>query len=257
VSEVQTGCTQNLPFALRHILVLAVSGGMLLLTSLQLTLLVACLLPILLLPLVLLGRPLKRLSRQAQDQLGRLQGLAEESLFALRMLQAYDCTAAVVRHFDDLQRVRQQLIARMVLYRALLVLVVMLLVAALIVGVLWLGTQQVSAQTLTNGDLTAFIFYALMLAGAAAGLGECYSELGKMTGSIERIAAHLGAPNPHPADDNAAPQPSLPMSQSLAPRSARLHRPRRIISILSARRPFALTKSIFAMINAPPWCWTT
>lgn len=205
VSEVQTGCTQNLPFALRHVLVLAVSGGMLLLTSLQLTLLVACLLPILLLPLVLLGRPLKRLSRQAQDQLGRLQGLAEESLFALRMLQAYDCTAAVVRHYDELQRVRQQLIARMVLYRALLVLVVMLLVAALIVGVLWLGTQQVSAQTLTNGDLTAFIFYALMLAGAAAGLGECYSELGKMTGSIERIAAHLGAPNPHPADDNAAP----------------------------------------------------
>lgn len=200
VSEVQTGCTQNLPFALRHILVLAVSGGMLLLTSLQLTLLVACLLPILLLPLVLLGRPLKRLSRQAQDQLGRLQGLAEESLFALRMLQAYDCTAAVVRHFDELQRVRQQLINRMVLYRALLVLVVMLLVAALIVGVLWLGTQQVSAQTLTNGDLTAFIFYALMLAGAAAGLGECYSELGKITGSIERIAAHLGAPNLRPAD---------------------------------------------------------
>ena len=200
VSEVQTGCTQNLPFALRHVLVLAVSGGMLLLTSLQLTLLVACLLPILLLPLVLLGRPLKRLSRQAQDQLGRLQGLAEESLFALRMLQAYDCTAAVVRHFDELQRVRQQLINRMVLYRALLVLVVMLLVAALIVGVLWLGTQQVSAQTLTNGDLTAFIFYALMLAGAAAGLGECYSELGKMTGSIERIAAHLGAPNLRPAD---------------------------------------------------------
>jgi ATP-binding cassette subfamily B protein len=225
VAEVQTGCTQNLPFALRHVLVLAVSGGMLLLTSLQLTLLVACLLPILFLPLVLLGRPLKRLSRQAQDQLGRLQGLAEESLFAIRMLQAYDCTAAVVRHFDDLQRLRQQLINRMVLYRALLVLVVMALVAALIVGVLWLGTQQVSAQTLTNGDLTAFIFYALMLAGAAAGLGECYSELGKITGSIERIAAHLGAPAQPPADTGSdglsiAANVAIPGTVANAPSSA-------------------------------------
>jgi ATP-binding cassette subfamily B protein len=187
VAEVQQGCSQNLPFALRHVLVLLVSGTMLVRTSSQLTLLVLVLLPLLLLPLSLIGRPLKRLGRQAQDHLGQMHGLAEESLFALPMLQAYDCTAVILQRFAGMQQQRRQLVTRVVGYRAFLVLTVMMLIAALIVGVLWFGTTQVFAQHLSQGELTAFVFYALMLAGATAGLGECYSDFGRMSGSIERI----------------------------------------------------------------------
>ncbi|MBM3602613.1 MAG: ABC transporter ATP-binding protein, partial [Alphaproteobacteria bacterium] len=41
----------------------------------------------------------------------------------------------------------------------------------------------------------------------AAGLGECYSELGKISGSIDRIAAHLTTPAPLKPQTN---QPSAP-----------------------------------------------
>ena len=177
---------------LRAALMLAGAFAMLVATSPKLTLVVLAVVPLVVGPLVLFGRREKRASRTAQDRIADLGAYAEESLNALRTVQAFVHEKLDRAGFAARVNVSVESALTRVRIRALLILVVILLGFGAITLSLWLGGREVLAGHMTGGDLTAFLFYAVVLATSLSGVSELWGELQRAGGAAERLLELLG-----------------------------------------------------------------
>ena len=64
---------------------------------------------------------------------------------------------------------------------------VMLLTFSAISIVLWVGGHNVLAGRLTGGQLSAFVFYAVLVAGSVGALSEVVGDLLRAAGAAERL----------------------------------------------------------------------
>ena len=172
---------------LRAVIILAGALAMLVATSPRLTLVVLAVVPLVVGALALFGRREKRASRSSQDRVADLGAQAEETLNALRTVQAFvhepldraGFAARVQRSVDAaLARVR---------VRAVLILIVILLGFGTITLSLWLGGRELLAGRMTAGELSAFLFYAIVLATSLSGISELWGELQRAAGAAERL----------------------------------------------------------------------
>jgi ATP-binding cassette, subfamily B, bacterial len=184
---------------------------MLALTSLKLTLLVLGGVPLVVVPIVLFGRRVRRLARASQDRVGDIGAYLDESLHEIRTVQAYghedhdrrDFAARVEGAFDTAR-------AR-ILQRALLVATVILLVFGAVGVILWIGGHDVVAGRISAGQLSAFVFYAVIVAGAVGTISEVIGDLQRAAGATERLFELL-AIEPEiraPVDPLPLPEPAL------------------------------------------------
>lgn len=183
----------SISVALRNILILI--GGMVLLlfTSAKLTGLVLLVVPAVIVPIVVLGRRLRRLSRENQDWIASSSGSASEALLAAQTVQAYthepqsraEFGAVTERSFDSARR--------RIGVRAVMTAIVIFLIFAGVVGVLWVGANDVRAGRMTMGALVQFIIYAVMVAGGVGALTEIWGEVQRAAGATERLVELLTA----------------------------------------------------------------
>ena len=179
--------------ALRNILILLGGLALLFLTSAKLTGLVLLIVPAVILPIILLGRRLRRLSRDNQDWVAASSGTASEALLSVRTVQAFTNEQASCDAFDDVTEKSFVSAKKRILTRALMTVIVIALIFSGIVGVLWIGARDVRADVMTVGELVQFVIYAVMVAGAAAALSEIWGELQRAAGATERLVELLGA----------------------------------------------------------------
>ncbi|MEP7330067.1 MAG: ABC transporter transmembrane domain-containing protein, partial [Betaproteobacteria bacterium] len=196
--------------AIRNVLLMIGGLVMLALTSAKLTLLVLVGVPLVLVPIIFFGRRVRKLSRVAQDRVGEVGAYVDEALHEIRTVQAYGHEDVDRREFGArvegafgtaLQRIRQ---------RSLLVAAVILLVFGSVGIILWIGGHDVVAGRITAGQLSAFVFYAIVVAGAAGTISEVMGELQRAAGATERLFELL-AIEPAiraPAHPVALPMPS-------------------------------------------------
>ncbi len=175
----------------RNLLMAAGALALLVATSPKLAGIVVLVVPLVVGPLIVFGRREKRLSRIAQDRIGDLGAYAEETLGALPTVQAFTHEPVDRALFST--RVEQSVSAavRRIRTRALLILVVILLGFGAITFSLWVGGRDVIAGRMTGGDLAAFVFYAVMLAGAGGTLSELWGEVQRAAGAADRLAELL------------------------------------------------------------------
>ncbi len=172
---------------LRNALLLLGALAMLLVTSPKLTALIVLVVPLVVIPAVLFGRRERRLSRAAQDRVADLGALAEETINALRTVQAFTHEAQDRARFAaDSERAVATAQAR-IRSRAMLLLAVILLGFGAIVLSLWVGGRDVIAGRMSGGDLSAFVFYAVLLATSGAQMSELWGELQRAGGAAERL----------------------------------------------------------------------
>jgi ATP-binding cassette subfamily B protein len=172
---------------IRNALLLVGAFVMLLVTSPKLAGIVVLVVPLVVVPLVLFGRREKRLSRTAQDRIADLGAYAEETINALRTVQAFTHEATDRARFSaDVERSVDAALQR-IRTRATLLLVVILLGFGAIVFSLWVGGRDVVAGRMSGGDLSAFIFYAVLLASAGMQMSELWGELQRAGGAAERM----------------------------------------------------------------------
>ncbi|MGE5153963.1 MAG: ABC transporter transmembrane domain-containing protein [Bdellovibrio bacteriovorus] len=191
ILQVVVGST--LANALRSSL-LALGGVLMLgLTSPRLTGLVLLGTPLLLLPLWLIGGRLRRLSRQSQDRIADLGAFVDEVLHAIRTVQAFGHEPL------DQARNRERVEAAFetALRRAWLGATLAAVGVSVTFGgiglVLWVGGHEVLAGRLSGGELSAFLFYALLVAGSVGNLSEILGELLRGAGASERLVELLSA----------------------------------------------------------------
>jgi ATP-binding cassette subfamily B protein len=164
-------------------------GGVIMLavTSPQLTGLVLAGVPLVVLPAWVLGHRVRRLSRQSQDRIGDVGAYVDETLHGIRTVQAF-CHEPIDRQrYGD--RVEDAFDTAMQRSRNSAVLsgVVTLLTFGAIGGVLWFGGREVLTGNLTGGELTAFLFYAILVAGAVGSLSDIAGQLLRGAGASERL----------------------------------------------------------------------
>ncbi|MCX7380173.1 MAG: ABC transporter transmembrane domain-containing protein [Alphaproteobacteria bacterium] len=172
---------------LRTFLLLIGAFAMLFTTSPKLALIVLLVVPFVVAPLILFGRREKRLSRRAQDRVADLNAAAEETISSIRTVQAFTREALERTRYADGNERAVSAALRRVATRAVLILGVILLGFGAITLSLWVGGRDVVAGRMSGGDLSAFVFYAVLLATSGASLSELWGDLKRAVGAAERL----------------------------------------------------------------------
>jgi ATP-binding cassette subfamily B protein len=206
VTVIQSVVGSSASIALRNVLILL--GGIVLLfaTSPTLTGLVLLAVPLTVFPVLILGRRVRRLSRESQDRVADASALASEMLLSAQTVQAFTYEGRARARFGALVEAAYGAARRRVAARAALTAIVIILAFTAIVGVMWIGARSVLSGAMTAGELGQFIFYAVFVAGAVGALSEVWGELMRAAGATERLAELLAAEDPVTAP--AAPRPA-------------------------------------------------
>ena len=196
--------------ALRNLLMLTGGIVMLFITSPRLTGLVFILVPVVVLPIVVMGKRVRQRSRLSQDRVADLGSQAEEALNAIHTVQAFGQEANVLTRFSQKVDGAFQAALTRVRARAFLTAFVILFVFTGIALVLWLGGHDVLDGRLTGGELIAFLFYAVVVAGSVGSLSEVYGDLQHAAGAAERLAELLRQKSDITAPEIPEPLPAPP-----------------------------------------------
>jgi ATP-binding cassette, subfamily B, bacterial len=183
--QVVVGST--LAMALRNSLLVVGGVVMLAVTSPRLTGLVLLGTPAVVLPVWLLGYRVRRLSRLSQDRIADLGAYVDEVLHAIRTVQAFCHETVDIRRYGERVSAAFATSVRRALLGALLAGVVILFTFGAIGIVLWTGGHEVISGRLSGGQLSAFVFYAVLVASSIGGLSEVVGELLRGAGASERL----------------------------------------------------------------------
>lgn len=194
-TQLETVIGSSVSMALRNALLLLGGLVMLAITSLKLTALVLIAIPFVLVPIIAFGRRLRKLARTSQDRVADVGAYTDEVIHEIRTVQSYGHEAHAGVAFNErvestfgagVARIRQ---------RAFLIATVITLVFSAIALVLWVGGHDVLNGNISGGELSAFIFYAVVVAGAMATISEVIGELQRAAGATERLVELLATPS--------------------------------------------------------------
>ena len=197
--------------AIRHFLMLIGGAVMLVWTSPALAAPIFIVVPMVVVPIVVYGRRVRRLSRLSQDRVADVGAYAEESLNSIRTVQAFSHEERDRRDFTTSTETAFVTAVDRIRARSMLNFVVIILVFGAIGLMIWVGGHRVLDGSVSPGEMSAFIFYALVLARSARGLSEVFGDVQRAAGATERLLELL-AVKPGitaPANPKDLPEPSV------------------------------------------------
>ena len=183
----QTVVGTSASMAVRNVLLLLGGGAMMAVTSPKLTALVFLVVPLVVAPIVVFGRRVRRLSRLSQDRIGDVGAQVDEALNAIQTVQAFGHEDADRRDFSRRVEEAFDTARGRISARATMAAVVILLAFGAIGTILWIGGHDMMAGRITAGDLSAFVFYAVVVAGSVGAISEFASDLQRAAGASERL----------------------------------------------------------------------
>jgi ATP-binding cassette subfamily B protein len=184
---IQTVVGTSASMAMRNVLLVLGGLVMLAVTSPRLTLLVLVVVPLVLVPILVFGRKVRRLSRESLDRLADVSAYVDESIANIRTVQAFGHEEIDRTRFSGRVEKTFATSVRRIRARALLTAIVILLVFGAVGVILWVGGRDVIAGRLSAGDLSAFVFYAVVVASSVGAISEVIGELQRAAGATERL----------------------------------------------------------------------
>ena len=197
----------GLSMFMRNLLMMLGAAVMMFVVSWKLAAFVLLGIPATLVPILLLGRRVRRLSRDNQDRVADVSAYVDEAVHEIRTVQAYaheeaDRTAfgrhAEAAYDSGVTRIGQ---------KAFLIASVMLIAFCAVGVILWVGGHDVFAGRLSAGELSAFVFYAFVVATGAGTVSEVWGELQRAAGATERLMEILDTRPTISAPALPAPRP--------------------------------------------------
>lgn len=162
-------------------------------TSPRLALLIVLGVPATLIPILLLGRYVRRLSRSNQDRVAEVSAQVDEAMHEIRTVQAYGHEPRTAETFDAAIAAACASGVERVRVKAWLIASVMLIAFCAVGVILWIGGHDVLEGRLTAGQLSAFVFYAGVVASGAGTVSEVWGEIQRAAGATERLMELLDA----------------------------------------------------------------
>ena len=183
---IQSVVGSSVSVALRHILTFL--GGLIFMaiTSAKLLAVVLIAVPVVVFPIIFLGRKVKKLSKKSQDRIAEASASANETVGAVQTVQSYTRENYEKSKFADFVEQAFGVAIERTRVRAWLTALVILMVFGAVDLVLWVGASDVASGHMSGGELTAFLIYAVLVAGAVGALSEVYGELQRAAGAASR-----------------------------------------------------------------------
>ena len=191
--------------ALRNTLMCIGGIAMLIITNPKLALLALAVVPLTVAPIVLFGRKVRALSREAQARMADMVSEGGETLDAVRTVQAFAQEDRAARRFGEATERAFSAAIRRIARRAIMTTLVIFIVFAAVGFLLWMGGHDVLTGRISAGDLTAFVFYAVLVASSGGAISETIGDLQRASGAAERLS-ELKAEPPSIAEP-AVPKP--------------------------------------------------
>lgn len=210
----QTVIGSSVSIALRNMLMFI--GGLiwLFITNPKLTAFVMLSVPLVVVPIIVFGRRVRNLSRSSQDKIASVGSFVGEAVKNIKLVQAFNHQDLDRQTFDQHVETAFDVAIVRIKQRAWLSTTVITLVLGAVTGMLWVGGQDVLAGRITGGELTAFIFYAVMVAASVGAISEVIGDLQRAAGATERLLELLAVeslvlPPAHPMKLDAEPKGHL------------------------------------------------
>lgn len=191
-SILQVVIGSSLSIAVRNLLLLVGGFTLLLLTSTQLTEYIIIMVPLVVVPIIFLGKHVRLAARESQNRVADVSAHAEESLNAIRTVQALTLEPYERKRFGELTDMALAAAMSRIKLRAVLTALVIMLVFGSVAVVLWFGGRDVLAGRITTGQLSSFVFYSVVVAGAVGAISEVWADIQRAAGAAERISELLG-----------------------------------------------------------------
>ncbi len=197
--------------ALRNILM--GFGGLIYLFALapRLTAMLLIVIPVVVVPIVFIGRKVRTVSRWSQDRLAEVGAMVDETLGAMKIVQAFGQEEREAARFGKAVDTVFATARKRILLRALMTAVVIALVFGSIALVMWQGALDVAAGRISGGTIAAFVLTGGLVAGSFGALAEVYGELLRGAGAAGRLAELLSQEPAirAPANPRQLPDPPL------------------------------------------------
>jgi len=186
-SIVGESLTQNLSDGLRSVIMSSAGLGAMFYISPQLTLLMLTIVPPVSLGVVFYGRYLKKLSNQTQEALGEMTKVAQESLAALRTVQAFNAVPQEQEKFHHkvgnvLALARKEAIASGIFFGS-----TGWSGNVTLLGLLGYGGTLVSQGAISVGDLTSLLLYTVYVGSGLQMLTSFFTSIMRGVGAGVRI----------------------------------------------------------------------
>lgn len=190
--------------ALRNLVLFIGGSFMMFHTSPRLSSYVSIIVPIVVVPIVVIGRQVRRLSRATQNKVADISSQAEETISGIRTIQAFALEDYENNRFTAQVDLTLKTALSRIRMRAALTALVISMVFGAIMLVLWIGARDQMKGTLTSGELSAFVFYAVVVAGSVGAVSEVFGELQRAAGATERLMELLA----YESDIKESPNPT-------------------------------------------------
>jgi ATP-binding cassette subfamily B protein len=190
---VQSISGSGLSVALRSTLSLIGGLIMLILTSPQMAAYTLIGIVVVVLPVIVVGRLIRKLSRQSQDRVADTSGLAGETLNAMQTVQSFTLEALQSSRYATAVKASFRTAVRRIRMNAILVAVAFVLVFSMLTLFLWAGSRAVLSGEMTGGQLGQFLMYAFFVGSAATALSSLWGEVQRAAGAMERLTELLQA----------------------------------------------------------------
>ena len=190
---VQSISGSGLSIALRSTLSLVGGLVMLVLTSPRMASYTLVGIVVVVVPVIVVGRFIRRLSRQSQDRVADTSGLAGETLNAMQTVQSFTLEDLQTSRYADAVKASFQTAVRRIRMNAVLVAVAFVLVFSMLTLFLWGGSRAVLTGEMTGGQLGQFLMYAFFVGSSAMALSSLWGEIQRAAGAMERLTELLNA----------------------------------------------------------------
>lgn len=187
VSQIQDAVTVMLAEILRGILTLLIGMGLIFFISAKLTLLMLSVIPVIIIIALFFSKRIRKLSKNAQDQLADSGTVVQETLQGISNVKAFTNEWFEIDRYSKSINQVVKLAIRNGQFRGFFISFLLFSVFGAIVLVVWYGAGLMQQGLLSFGDLTAFVVYTAFVGGTMAGFADIYSQLQKTLGATQRV----------------------------------------------------------------------
>jgi ABC transporter fused permease/ATP-binding protein len=187
VTVIENIVGSQLSMAVRNAVQLVGGLVLLIMVNWKLTLVMLAVVPPLALSSVWFGRVIRQRARAMRDRLAEASGQVQESISAIQTVQSFVREEREAELYNKGVESAFQEAIRLTRWRASLFSGVSAFGYVGIALILWIGGRSVIDGDMTPGDLTAFIMYTAMIAGALATIASLYGALQRAAGATERL----------------------------------------------------------------------
>ena len=187
VAAMQSAIVNNLIEMVTEASILIGSLVMMVYLDWRLSLLTLMTIPLVGYAMKIFGRKLKSSGSLIQERMADITSMLQESISAIRVVKSFVRETYEIKRFDEQNVLNFQAAMKNVKLMSLLTPTVEFLAAVAVTFIVWFGGYEVVNETITAGELVAFLTYAVNLANPVKRLSRVYGAIQKAMAAAERV----------------------------------------------------------------------